>query len=340
MEPAVDKKRAEELAAAWRGKRVAVIGDLILDRYIWGKASRISAEAPVPVVAVSRTSAAPGGAANVLRNVALLGGGASAYGLAGADAAGDELAALLEQLGINLSGIVRESVRRTTEKTRIIAGTQQVVRVDTEDCTELSPAAADALMTRLEAELASGCIDAVIIVDYAKGAVSRDLMQRAAAAARQHGAPVALDPHPAHAWGAQGLTVMKPNRAEAFALAGMYFCEGAERIEDDAPLHEVAARLRQEWGSDQLLISLGAGGMALFGADGELVHVPTRARDVFDVSGAGDTVIASYVMALLGGATPAEAAVASNHAAGVVVGKVGTAPVDIEELLASFGEAS
>ncbi len=327
----------QAVAERWKGKRVAVVGDLILDRYSWGSASRISPEAPVPIVVVDHTSVSPGGAANALRNIACLGAQAAAFGVVGGDANAQDLRNLLHELSIDLSGVLVDEHRRTTEKTRIIAGNQQVVRVDTEDVHPLAEMQEQELAARLEAEVSAGRIDAIIIEDYAKGALSRTLLAKVASLAHRHAIPAALDPHPAHAqFVTPGLSLITPNRREAFAMAGVYYTELVLPIEQDEPLLRVVDALRRSWNAEQTLITLGPGGMALFRESKPPLHIPTRAKEVFDVSGAGDTVIASYILALLGGAPPEDAAIISNHAAGVVVGKIGTAPVCLEELLQSF----
>lgn len=332
----VNRKRAEQLAKAWRGKRVAVVGDLILDRYVWGRATRISPEAPVPVVNVERVSAAPGGAANVLRNLASLGAEPYAFGVLGEDGPALELESILADLGVHCGGILRVPGRQTTEKSRIVAGNQQVVRVDTEDNAPVDPEWAAEMLARLEEFLAVERLDAIVLEDYAKGVLTPPVVEAAAAAGKTAGVPVALDPHPAEGAFAEGLALMTPNRREAFAMAGLYYRETVLPLDADAALRGVVGAIRERWGPEHLLVTLGGQGMALFSGDVPPVHIPTRAKEVFDVSGAGDTVIASFVLARLGGASAEEAAVASNHAAGVVVGKVGTAPVSVEEFLATF----
>jgi len=336
----MEKEGAAALAEAWRGKRIAVLGDLMLDRYVWGTASRISQEAPIPVVEVKKTTARPGGAANVLHNIATLGGMPVAYGVLGDDRRGRQLAGLLDDHGIATTGLVHVPGRMTTEKERIIAGNQQVVRVDREQKDPIAVETAEYLAEQLEGALASGHLDAVILEDYAKGLLTRPLCERVVAAARKAGVPVALDPHPANVLELGGLTLMTPNHAEAFALAGRYLADTVYPIAEDRALAEVAAHLATHWKVENLLITLGGGGMALFRHGVPPLHVPTRAREVYDVSGAGDTVIAAYTLALAGGASPEAAADLSNHAAGVVVGKVGTAPCPLDELLASFAAAT
>lgn len=328
--------RVRELLDAARGKRVAVVGDLMLDRYIWGDASRISQEAPVPIVQVKRISASPGGAANVLRNLATLGAQPVAFGTVGTDNHGAELVQLLKDQNIDTVGVVEDSARITTEKTRIIAGNQQVVRVDTEDTRVVEPAVVHKIKHILEGEANDGNLDAIIVEDYAKGLVNREVLEAVVDIGRRHNLLVAQDPHPGNAAYAKGMTVLTPNRTEAFMMAGAYKPPAVYPIHEDAALLDVVKRLQQRFEPKYLLVTLGKGGMALFNNGNHALHIPTQAREVFDVSGAGDTVIASFVLAMVAGATPEEAAIVSNHAAGVVVGKVGTAPVYPEEVLAAF----
>lgn len=332
----VDRDGARHWLDAWQGKRVGVLGDLMLDRYVWGEAHRISQEAPIPVVSVRETTARPGGAANVLHNLRSLGAVPAAFGVVGPDNAGDTLRALLADAGVETAGIVTDPDRVTTEKTRIIAGHQQVVRVDHERAAPLPPGVAEAVAGAAVDAVRAGQIDALVLEDYAKGVLTSELIAPVIAAARDCGVPLAFDPHPANPLPVPGCAVMTPNRGEAYALAGRYPHAPAVSPTADAGLAEVAAILRERFGADHALITLGADGMILFGPSGGPLHVPTRAREVYDVSGAGDTVIATYTLALCAGVPPGVAAVLANHAAGVVVGKVGTAPVTPGEWLETF----
>lgn len=331
-------QRRQELVAKFAGGRVAVIGDVILDVYLWGKAQRISPEAPVPVVHMDRRTETLGGAANVMRNLAVLGAQVSAYGMVGTDEAGMRLRALLAHHGIITDGLRADANRPTTEKQRVFAGNQQVCRIDYERGEEASREFRHQLLAPLLMAIRDGVVDAVIIEDYAKGLLDRATVMAVAEAAAQAGIPVGLDPHPGHPLQVPGLALMTPNRAEAFGLAGTYHHVPVDPPQADQALHLVAAQLMREWQPQHLLITLGAQGMALYEPGREFHHVPTRAREVFDVSGAGDTVIAAFMMALLAGASGPEAADIANHAAGVVVGKLGTAVVTVPELLASFGQ--
>lgn len=332
----MDNIRVNEIIRNFESCRVGVVGDLMLDRYIWGSASRISQEAPVPVIDVQRTSSAPGGSANVLRNLATLGAQPVAFGLVGDDATGQELVDALQALKVHTDRICHSQTRRTTEKTRVLASNQQVVRVDVEEKEAIEAGDTAALLDQLEASVAAGELDAILIADYAKGVVTESLLESVIALGKQYAIPVGLDPHSRHDYNLPGLTVMTPNRPEAFALAGVHYEAGKTDLAEDHALREVVDRLEAQWAPTHLLVTLGAHGMALFEKGETLLHVPTRAREVFDVSGAGDTVITTFILGLLAGASTEEAAELSNHAAGVVVGKVGTAPVYPQELLDSF----
>ncbi|NOY82688.1 MAG: hypothetical protein GXP31_16955 [Kiritimatiellaeota bacterium] len=319
--------------------RVAVVGDLMLDRYIWGRATRISQEAPVPVVRTERKTQTPGGGANVVRNICGLGGRVAAFGIVGADPAGADLVRLLRESGAETTGIVQVPDRPTTLKTRIVAGNQQVCRVDLEKTEAVPSTALEQILEALRNDLDVNRCDAVILEDYAKGLLTPGFVERVVELCRGFAVPLALDPHPEHPFQVQGLRLMTPNRAEAFGLAGAYYRPGVAPLEQDRALLEVGNRLRRSWGVEILLITLGGNGMALFEGTAERpVHIPTQAREVFDVSGAGDTVMASFVMALAAGAQPVEAARLSNHAAGIVVGKIGTAAVTARELRERLAE--
>lgn len=332
------RKRVAEFLHRLQGRRVAVIGDMILDRYIHGSASRISPEAPVPVVRVHQRRVALGGAANVLRNLRALGVGGCAYGLVGDDEAGRELVQRCCEDGIETSGLLIDPNRPTTVKTRVIAEQQQVVRIDEEEDGCVDEAIRQQLIDSLADRLAAGEIDAIIFEDYNKGVIDEQLAIRLQELADRHEVLTALDPHPGNQMKIPGLTLMTPNRSEAFALTGAYYRSTVLPVTEDTPLLAVGSDLLQSWQAQMLLITLGAAGMTLFQRDEPVHHEPTVAREVFDVSGAGDTVIAAFCTGLLGGLSPHEAMVFANHAGGVVVGRVGTVPVDRAALIASFPE--
>lgn len=332
------KERLNNIIEAFNGKNVAVIGDLMLDVYVWGKASRISQEAPVPVVLVNKKTSCLGGASNVMRNVATLGGSVKAFGVVGNDENGQLVRSLLADYSIDASSVFTDPARQTIEKQRVIAGTQQLVRIDYENTVPVDDSLRARIVEGLIDMIEKKEIDAVIFEDYAKGLLDSATMDRISAAAKKAGIISALDPHPDHPNQVSNLTLMTPNRMEAFGLAGVYIRkEDGAPVKCDEQLQEVARKLKETWAPEYLLITLGAQGMALFEKKGGFFAIPTIAREVFDVSGAGDTVIAAFTLALLGGATAAEAAEIANHAAGVVVGKIGTVTVTIEELFESFG---
>ncbi len=322
-----------EIVKGMSTRRVLVAGDLMLDEFIWGKVSRISPEAPVPVVAVDRETFYPGGAANVARNLHEFTPRTSVFGLTGNDSAGTRLRELLSAGGIGTEGVVSHA-GPTTVKTRIIARTQQVVRVDRELVEPVGPAQRKSLLAALDTVLSE--TDGIILEDYGKGFFDEELAAEIIRRARAAGRIVAVDPNPGNPLTWRGATVVKPNRHEAFAAAGIPWSEPDAHPLEDRQLLKVGEVLLAKWDAEQLLITLSELGMMLFTRDGQRHHTPTRAREVFDVSGAGDTAIALYTLALCAGATPVEASEIANHASGVVVGKLGTATLSPAELLASF----
>jgi len=334
----MDRRRLSHIMNKAAKARIAVLRDLMLDVYVWGKASRISQEAPVPVVQVRNRTQTIGGAANVMRNIVSLGARAKAFGVVGKDDAGKIIRSIISEQGIDDEFVLSDASRVSTQKQRIIAGTQQLLRIDYEKIEPVSSSIRANLTEGLLSAIGKGKVDAVIFEDYAKGVINRELAEAVNKEALRKGIITALDPHPSQPLEVKGLTLMTPNRSEAFALSGTYYKETQRPVEKDKALVDVAGKIMKRWAPEHLLITLGGDGMALFGRNGRCLAVPTKAREVFDVSGAGDTVIASFVLALLGGASPAEAAEISNHAAGVVVGKIGTAAITVDELFQSFFE--
>lgn len=332
------KKRLTQIVDKFRGLRIAVVGDLMLDVYIWGKASRISPEAPVPVVQVKKQNCCLGGAANVMRNVVTLGGKVKAYGVIGDDPDGREMQERFKDYAIDSSTLSVDGTRRTTKKQRIIASAQQLLRVDFEDTEKIGDGIRREIIAGVKKLIKSRAVDAIIFEDYGKGVLNEKMLVQIIESARKNQIITALDPNPGHLFKVKGLSVMKPNRSEAFALTGTFPQENGMPVEKDRQLHTVAARLLKEWEPDYLIISLAAQGMALFRKGRKMVVIPTKAREVYDVSGAGDTVIAAFTLALCAGADPVEAAEIANHAAGIVVGKVGTVTVSKDELLESFNK--
>lgn len=326
--------RARELIRKFADQRILVIGDLMLDRYIYGAVRRISPEAPVPVVNVTHEKSMPGGASNVAWNVQTLGGRGDVAGIVGKDAEARSLLSLLKQGGVGVDAVWAHDEVRTTVKTRIIAERQQVVRVDWEDSLDLVGEPLAGFCARVREQIAQ--VDGVIIEDYGKGVVRQAVVDAAIAAARERGIPVGYDPKDDHALDVHGVTVATPNRKEAYAAVGMMEPLKERPPLEDPDLVEVSKRLLDKWGVDLLVITLGSQGMFLLEEGRKPVHVPTRAREVFDVSGAGDTVIAVCTLALAAGASHRETVELANYAAGVVVAKLGTAPCSSDDLLDSI----
>jgi D-beta-D-heptose 7-phosphate kinase/D-beta-D-heptose 1-phosphate adenosyltransferase len=332
----INKVRAAELLTRFASQRILVIGDLMLDRYIMGSVSRISPEAPVPVVHVHTEKAVPGGASNVALNIASLNGRGAVAGLIGEDANGRELSDALKRRGIQTGAVIRDASIQTTVKTRVIAERQQVVRIDWEDAFEYSAASLARFEKALVKEI--GKCDGVIIEDYGKGVIVQRVVDAALKTALAKGIPIGLDPKENHVLDVKGITLATPNRKEAFGAAGVPETRSSGHPLQDEALLNVGEILLKKWKPQLLIITLGGDGMILLERNKKPVHVPTRAREVFDVSGAGDTVIATCVLARAAGASFVEAAEIANYAAGVVVGKLGTATCTAEELLAWMPE--
>jgi len=326
--------RARQILAAAQKTRVLVVGDVMLDQFIWGGVSRISPEAPVPVVDFSRESFMPGGAANVARNLVSLQTPAELFGAIGNDDAARKLLKLLGEQHIGCTGLVKNSARHTSIKTRIVAHQQQVVRIDRETRGALDGKTTAKLLAEFKTKLAAA--DAVIVGDYGKGVVTQALLNEIKLLCRERGVWLSLDPKPVHDLNLSNLSLITPNRKEAFELAKLPDETKNESPFADKNLMLVAERLLNELRPAVLLITLGELGMLLCQRGQKPFHIPTVAQEVFDVSGAGDTVIATFTLAIAAGASPIEAAILSNHAAGIVVGKVGTATTTPEELLKSF----
>jgi D-glycero-beta-D-manno-heptose-7-phosphate kinase len=314
--------RTSEILDAARGVRVLVLGDVMLDVYLRGVASRISPEAPVPVVRIEEEWRALGGAANVAANVASLGASCQLIGCVGDDRAGTDLRAELNRHGIGSDGMVVAAGRPTTIKTRIMARHQQVARFDHETDAELGDVAAEDVVAAVERLIANA--DALVLEDYNKGLPTRPVIEGALGAAMAAGKPVVVDPKLRNFFDYQGATVFKPNQSELAAALRMPVRP------EDAPWLE---GVRRQLGCEHLLVTLGEDGMALLTGHGDLLRVPTVARSVYDVSGAGDTVTAVLAVALAAGASIIESALLANHAAGIEVGKAGVATVSPQELL-------
>jgi D-glycero-beta-D-manno-heptose-7-phosphate kinase len=334
----MDLTRLEQILDRASSRRITVIGDLMLDEFVWGKVGRISPEAPVPVVEVTGESFYPGGAANVARNLREFVDRIAIIGLLGKDRSGQQLRELLSEQKIDTSIAVQEATFHTIVKTRIIARHQQVVRVDREKFVGPSASQIKGVVAAVRKNIPE--TDAIIFEDYGKGFLSTELVSQIADAARSAGKIVAADPNPRNLVEWRGLTVIKPNRTEAFLAAGIPSGDPDTVPSQDADLKRAGETLLKKWETENILITLGEHGMMLFQKKETPHYIPTKAREVFDVSGAGDTAIALFTLGLACGATPTEAAEIANHASAVVVSKLGTATVTRDELMASFREDS
>ncbi|HEV2330768.1 MAG TPA: D-glycero-beta-D-manno-heptose-7-phosphate kinase [Verrucomicrobiae bacterium] len=330
--------RAREILAGARKTRVLVVGDVMLDQFIWGNVARISPEAPVPVVDFERESFMPGGAANVARNLTALDVTTELFGVVGNDTAAHQMKKLLAEQKVGCGGLMENRTRHTSVKTRIVAHKQQLVRIDRETRDGLDGNLTSQLLAAVKSQLKR--TDAVIVGDYGKGVVTQTLLNGLKILCRERGIWLSLDPKPVHHLNLSDLSLITPNRKEAFELANLPDETRNANPLADKNLMLVAERLLNELRPAVLLITLGELGMLLCQRGHKPFHIPTVAQEVFDVSGAGDTVIATFSLAIAGGASPVEAAILSNHAAGIVVGKIGTATTSVEELLKSFDHGS
>jgi D-beta-D-heptose 7-phosphate kinase/D-beta-D-heptose 1-phosphate adenosyltransferase len=311
---------ASALLARMAGRRIAVVGDVMLDDWVWGTVSRISPEAPVPVVAVRDHTFTLGGAGNVANNLRALGAHVAVVGVVGDDAEGERVRALFAEQTVDASGIIGVSDRPTTRKMRVVAHNQQVVRTDWESTAPLGER--DRARVAAAVSRAVAGADAVIVSDYAKGVVHRDLVAAASAA------PIVVgDPKPENMAAFAGVTCVAPNAGETARATGI-------AIADDASLGAAGRALLEMLGTRYVLVTRGEHGMSLFGSDGERIDVPAVARTVFDVSGAGDTVVAVLTLALAAGIAIADATRLANFAAGAVVEKLGTATASPAEIVA------
>jgi len=323
--------------------RVLVVGDLILDEYVWGKVERISPEAPVPVVWANKMTHVPGGSANVANNISSYGAKACLSGLIGDDKNASLLSAELKKKGIGTKGVVTVSKRCTTVKTRIIAGHQQVVRVDWEHTDPLSQATIKEMFSFIKNNIKG--FDAIIIEDYGKGVINAQLLESLILLAQTHKKIILVDPKEDHFQYYRGVTSITPNRKELEnAVRNLKikdkknsFKFDSDRLFTDRDIDCAGMQILEYLELESLLVTLGEDGMKLFEKGGKVTHIPTVAQEVFDVSGAGDTVIATFALSLAVGAQKLEAAHIANYAAGIVVGKIGTATTNQKELLERIG---
>jgi len=308
--------------------KILVVGDLILDEFIWGSCSRISPEAPVPVVWAERESYMPGGSSNVASNIRALKGNVYIAGVVGLDQRAEKLIELLSAEGVTTEGIITDPSRPTTLKTRIIAGHQQVVRVDREKVDYLTPSILKDIISYAEKTISR--VDAVIIEDYGKGVITPALLKPIIKCAQKNKKIIMVDPKEEHLLYYKGVTSLTPNNYEASAVTGI-------KIKGDKTLKAAGEKILKQLKSESVLITLGEKGMCLFEKNGKVTHISTAAQEVFDVSGAGDTVISVFTLALTCGASLRDAARIANIAAGIVVGKVGVAVVNQKELINKIG---
>lgn len=319
-----EAERLNELVAQFRGKRIAVVGDLMIDRYYWGTVHRISPEAPVPVVEVDSESVRFGGAANVASNIQSLGGMPILVGMIGNDHPGMMFQDMLKERGLDATGIVVDGSRPTTIKTRVIAHGQHVVRIDNESKAECPEHLRARIIDGVRYNIRS--LDAVIIEDYNKGVVTRDVIQEVISVARKYNKIVTVDPKFNNFFEYKNVTVFKPNRREVEEVLG-------GRIKTIEEIEQAGRKLLGLLSAQNVLLTRGEDGMSLFESNGEISHYETVANNVQDVSGAGDTVISTLTMALASGAPPREACGLANCAGGVVVGEVGIVPIQPADLI-------
>lgn len=324
MPHTISRDRLAALLAAAAAHRVAIVGDAMLDVYLRGDVDRISPEAPVPVVLVRERRYALGGAANVAQNVAALGAPCELVASVGDDIPGTRLRQMLGEIGADPRGLI-PAERATTTKTRLLARSQQVVRFDEEEDSDLTGAEVDALLAAVDRAVDSA--DALVLEDYNKGVLTASVIARAIERAGARGIPVVVDPKYRNFFAYRGATIFKPNRRELESALGA-------AVDLDAA--DTLPALLQRLGVDHLLLTLGERGMAVLSPGGAIERIPTTARDVYDVVGAGDTVTAYLAVMLAAGATVREAAVIANYAAGVEVGKLGAATVSADEVLEAY----
>ncbi len=310
----------------FKNKKILVIGDIMLDKYIWGNVTRISPEAPVQVVSVQAESYAPGGAANVANNIAAIGSCSYMSGIVGKDVANEILLREIKKRNIKTDGIIIDEKKPTIQKVRIIGQNQQLLRVDYEKNEYLNRETEKKI-----ADFAAGIIkeiDGIVVSDYAKGVVTKGLMRNVIDLCKENKKTIVIDPKPEHKMLYKEVTLITPNSKEASQMAGI-------EPEPEKNILKIGKKILKELKAP-VLITRGEKGMALFETNGRIMNIPTKAKEVYDVTGAGDTVVATATLALVSGATLREAAIIANHAAGIVVGKVGTSTLTINELKQSL----
>jgi rfaE bifunctional protein kinase chain/domain len=306
-------------------KKIAVLGDLMLDKYIFGTVDRISPEAPIPVVSVNRETFVPGGAANTASNVTALSAQAFLMGIVGNDAACEFLLREAQKNKINTDGVIADPQKQTVQKIRVIGQSQQLLRIDYDDDIYIDSSVARKLTTAFSSRKD---FDAFVISDYSKGVITSELMREVIAYTSRNKLPLIIDPKPQHKNWYKGAFLITPNKKEAEGMIG-------HRLQEMKEIEKAGTELSESLDA-HILITMGEKGMSLFEKGKAPVHIPTQAREVYDVSGAGDTVVATVSLAISSGASLKEAAILANRAAGIKVRKLGTAPVTIHELQASL----
>ncbi len=319
----ISEKRLNEIFGGMLGKRITVIGDLMLDRYIWGNVSRMSPEAPVPIVDMEQEQMRLGGAANVAMNIKSLGGDPMLIGVIGEDNSGRQLLELLRESDFKTDGIATDNSRPTTVKTRVIANNQHVVRIDREQKSDISDEMQKILLDQIRKNIKF--IDGIIIEDYNKGVIVKNLIAEVIGIANANQKIIAVDPKFNNFFEYKNVTVIKPNRKEAEEAMGI-------RLKTDEDILIAGKTLIEKLHVKNVLLTRGEHGMSLFESDGKISHMPTKALTVSDVSGAGDTVISTLTMAIAGGSTIREAATLANFAGGIVCGYAGIVPINLDEL--------
>ncbi len=315
----ITEKRINQIFDNFESKKFAIIGDLMLDRYFWGSVNRISPEAPVPIVEIESESMRLGGAANVANNIKSLGCIPVLLGVLGDDQDAKILLSISKELGFDISGIMIDETRPTTTKTRVIAEHQHVVRIDKEDCSQISQTIQDNIIDFIRRNISD--LNGIIFQDYNKGVIGKRIIEEIVKIATDHNKIISVDPKFSNFFDYQNVTVFKPNRKETEEVLGI-------KISDEDSLEKAGKKIQKELNAENVIITRGEKGMAVFGKDGIFHKIPTTARKVADVSGAGDTVISTLTIAISSGASIQEAAVMANTAGGIVCGEVGIIPID------------
>lgn len=322
----MDRQRLNDIISNFRKIKVAVVGDIMLDDYLIGTVDRISPEAPVPVVLIKEEKFVLGGAGNVVNNLATLGVKTYCYGIVGDDNDGDKLLRAMKNLGIETSGVIRSEERPTIVKRRVLGGSQQLLRIDWENTSNINEMLEESIFEKLEKNIKE--IDAIILSDYNKGVLTPSLSQEVIKLARKYNKIITVDPKPKNVLNYIGASSMTPNKKEAKLCADRY---------NFSDIDEMGKKIREDIKLDNLLITKSEEGVSLYN-ENEIVNIPTYAKEVFDVTGAGDTVISVYTLAKAAGASWEEAAEIANTAAGIVVGKIGTSVATKEEIIEFYNE--